>query len=347
MRSDKKISAGQLMLMLFLARIMHTMIFKASHSASGAAMMLGLLCSTAVEAVLAIPAVWYFSAGGSDPVKEISGKYSSAVRFLYSAYFAVIAGGTVALFAEFLASEFSKVTPPIVAALLLMLAAAYCACLGIEGLARAATVVFWMFAVLFGLMAAVNEGGFDLLNLRPFSPEDSGSFWDYFTESLSSGWWLPMFCVLAVHLRKGAVKAAYGYLALKFVTLETLLLLVTIVLWRYVDVIGYPIFALGAYAKTDFIERFDAINMLIWAINCTLVLGIYLYICSGSFKRPKPAALLFAAAAAAFGIVEYKNGLRFDQPWFLWFKLAGVVLLGVLIPTAAAVRLLIKRSLDK
>ena len=347
MPAEKKISAGQLMLMLFLARIMHTMIFRASHSASGAAMMLGLLCSTAVEAVLAIPAVWYFSAGGSDPIREISGKYSTAVRLLYSGYFAIIAGGTVALFAEFLSSEFSNVAPPAAAIILLIFAAAYCACLGIEGLARAATVVFWMFVLLFGLMAAVNEGGFDWLNLRPFTAEDAGSFSDYFFESLSSGWWLPMFCVLAVHLKKGAVGAAYGYLVLKLLILETLLLLVTIVLWRYVDVIGYPIFALGAYAKTDFIERFDAINMLVWAINCTLVVGIYLFICSGSLKKPKPAAILFAIAAAVFGIFEYKNGLRFDQPWFLGFKLAGVALLGVILPSAAAVKLLIKRSSER
>ena len=333
--------------MLFLARIMHTMIFRVQNSASGTAVMLGLLCSTAVEALLAIPAVWYFSAGGSDPAREISKKYPAAVRVLYSVYFAVIAGGTVALFAEFLSSEFSNATPPVTAIVLLTAAAAYCARLGIEGLGRAATVIFWMFVLLFAIMAAVNEGGFDWLNLRPLEPGDGKNFLDYFIESLSSSWWLPMFCVLGTHLRKGAVKAAYGYLVLKFFIIETLLLLVTIVLWRYVDVIGYPIFALGAYAKTDFIERFDAINMLVWAVNCTLVVGVYLFICSKPAKKTKTATVAFAAAAAVFGIYEYKSGLRFDQPWFLWFKLAGVVLLGVLIPTAAAVRLLIKRSLDK
>lgn len=347
MAETKKISAGQFMLLLLLARVMHMMIFRAQEFSSGVAMMLGLLCSTAIEAILAIPAVWYFNSGGPDPVAEIGGKYSTWIKLLYSLYFTVIAAGTVSLFTQFLTSEFSMMVKPLPAIILLVLAAVYCACQGIEGLGRAGAVVFWLFVILFVSMAAVNEGSFEWLNVRPLTAGDSKQFWNYFIETLSSSWWLPMLCALGMHLRSGVIKAAYGYLVLKLIIVEALLLLVTLVLWRYVNVLGYPIFALGAYAKSDFIQRFDAINMLIWAINSVLVVGVYIFISAKPAKNHRPAAIFFAVLTAVCAWLAYKIGLEFDEDWFLMFKMSGVVLLGVVLPAAACVKLIIKRSAEK
>ena len=344
MTETKKISAGQLMLLLLLARIMHTMIYRSNDFVSGTPLMLGLVCTTAAEALIALPAVLYFQKGGADPAAEIGGKFTPLVKLLYSVYFIGIASGTISLFAEFLYVEFPKGVAPIAAIIFLAVTAAYCANLGVEGLARAGTVVFWMFVIMFVVMATVSQGSFDWLNIRPFTAGDSDQFWKYVIESLSSSWWLPMLCALGVHLRSGAAKTAYGYLALKLVILEILLLLITLVLWRYVGMLGYPLLALGAYAKSDFIQRFDSINMLIWAINCSLVLGVYVFISSRPVNKYRPAAMISAAAAAALGIYEFKHGLRFDAPWFLAFKLIGIALLGVVIPASALIKLAARRK---
>lgn len=343
----RKISAGQLMLLLFLSRIMHTMIFRAESFASGTPLMLGLLVSTAVEALLAIPLVIYFSKGGADPASELFPSRPRLLKIFYSIYFLVIAGTTVALFTGFLQSEFSNVVSPIFSVLLIFAASAYCASNGVEGLGRAGTVVFWLFAGLFVFMASVNEGGFDLLNIRPMTENDLPPFFEYLADGISSAWWLPMFCALGENLRSGAAKAAYGYLVLKLAVLEALLFLVTIILWRYVDVLGYPIFALGAYAKTDFIQRFDAINMLVWAINCVIVVGTYVFICAKSSKKPKAGSYAAAALGAGIAFLSYKSGLRFNDGVFLIFKAAGVILLGTAVPAAALIKLGLKRRAEK
>lgn len=341
---ERKISWGQLMLLLLLSRLMHTMIFRFDDFTSGTPIMLGLLVTTAVEAVISVPAVIYFQSGGISPTREIAGEKSKWLELLYSAYFTVIAGGTFALFAEFLHKEFSDTVAPVAAIILLALVAAYCAILGIEGLARAGTVVFWLFAALFLLMSSVSEGHFEWLNIRPLAEGDGRVFWDYIVESLSSAWWIPMLCVLGGHLRRGVWKAAYGFLAMRTVIIEELLLLITLVLWRYIDVLGYPIFALGAYAKSDFIQRFDAINMLIWALNCVLVAAVYVFISAKPSGKTRPASIFFALLAAAFAIYEYKRGLRYDEAWFLWFKLAGIALLGVAIPSAALILKFVRKK---
>ena len=341
---ERKISWGQLMLLLLLARVMHTMIYRFDDFTSGTPIMLGLLVTTAVEAVVALPVVIYYHSATQSPVRELAGEKQKWLGFLYSAYFTVIAGGTLALFAEFLHKEFADIVTPVAAVILLAAVAAYCGILGIEGIARAGTVVFWLFAALFLLMASVSEGHFEWLNIRPLTAGDGGKLWNYVVESLSSAWWIPMLCVLGEHLRRGAWKAAYGFLALRTVIIEVLLLLVTLVLWRYIGVLGYPIFALGAYAKSDFIQRFDAINMLIWALNCTLVVSVYVFIAAKPLKNARTASAFFAALAASFAIYEYKRGMRYDEAWFLWFKLIGIVVLGIAIPTAALILRTVRRK---
>ena len=343
MTSEKKISPAQLMILLVLARVMHTMIFRSERFGTGVPMMLGLLLSTAIEAVLALPAVIYFTCGGADPAEYLAGRFGVWLRVLYSGYFAVIGGATAALFTGFLESEFADITRPLIAMALLTAAAAYCSCGGIEGLARAGAVVFWLFAVLFAVMAAVNEGGFDMLNFSPMTSSDMPVFWRYVFENLSSAWWLPMLCALGVHLKKGAAAASFGYLGLKLIITEALLFLITAVLAGYVDVLGYPIFALGAYAKSDFIQRFDAINMLVWAINCVTVTAVYIYIISKPAGSAPPACAVSALAVLLIAAAVYRSGLKFDDPAFLIFKAAGVVILGVLVPSAAGIKLICKK----
>ncbi len=332
-----EISPYQLMILLLTARIMHTMIFRFDGFSSGLPIMLGLIITTAVEGVLCLPAVLYYSRGGRSVTDDL-GRFSKPAKLLYSAYFCVIAGGTAALFAQFLQKEFSDSVSPEAAIILLGLVAAFCASHGIEALARASSVIFWLFAVMFVWMAAVNEGRFDFLNIRPLIGDDVKTMLSYALESLSSAWWIPMLCVLGEHLGRGAAGAAYGFLALKLLIIETLLVLITLVLWKYIGVLGYPIYALGAYAKSGFIQRFDAINMLVWAINCAAVFGVYVFISSKPMEGKKSAPLLAAAVSTAIALYELHRGLRYNEPWLLWFKGAGIAVLGIAFPLAAMIR---------
>ncbi len=340
---NRKITPGQLALIFLLARIMHTMLYRFDSFASGTPLMAGQLLSTAAEAVLCVPAAVFFTKFPGAKIFE-GGLPARAVSVFEAAYFTVIAGGTVALFAEFLQNKFSGTVFPAAAIVILCAAAAYCAGGGLEGIARAAAVVFWLFAALFAVTAVLSEGKPDTLNLLPFDGESAKAAAEYFVESLSSAWWIPMLAALSESLRSGAAKAAAGFLILKLAIIETLLLLITLILWRYVGVLGYPILALGAYAKSDFVQRFDAINMLVWTVNCAIVCGAYVFIAARPFKKPKAGAIAMSAAAAVFGLWQYRRGLRFNEPWLIAFKLFGIFVLGTLLPLLG---LIIRHSKNK
>lgn len=339
MQSDKvKISRGQMFVVLILTRIMHTMIFHAAGFKIGTPIMLTLLFTTLIEIVAAVPVIILFRGGGKDVAGEIAGESRAAVviRLIYSGYFLFIAAGTLMNFAEFMHTEFKRVVSPLLVIVIIALAAAYCAYLGIESLARAGTVVFWAFLVLFITMAAVSEGEFDVLNLLSVTKNDIPRMIDYALRDLSSSWWLPMLCSLGEYLRDGVKTTVFGYLLSKLLLIETLLLLVTLVLWTFSDVLGYPMLALGAYAKTDFIQNFDAINMFVWSLNCVIVNGTYLFAAVQAFgKKRRGLYCLISAVIVIITAEAYELYFSVNDVLTFAVKITGIAVLGVIAPIAA------------
>ncbi|MCD7846537.1 MAG: spore germination protein [Oscillospiraceae bacterium] len=345
-----KISSGQMFILLILARIMHTMVFHSADFSVGTYMLPTLLVTTLIEAALSLPAVILID-NRSNILKELSCGYKWLhifLRALYSLYFLYIATGTIKYIAEFMHDEFERVISPVAVVLILAVASAYCAHLGIEALARAGTVVFWIFIALFISMSAVSQGTFHPENLTPITYRDFPAMLDYAVRDLSSSWWLPMLVVLGTHLngsKNGAGKATLGYLGFKFIMLEVLALLIILVLGKFADILGYPLLALGAYARTVFIRSFDAVNMFVWCMNVVLVSGIYLFIATDGLKGKKRTAgeLSAMAVTAIAAIFAYHANLDFNGEVALVIKTAGILLLGVILPVV----LMIERGVRK
>ncbi len=345
-----KISSGQMFILLILARIMHTMVFHSADFSVGTYMLPTLIVTTLIEAALSLPALILID-GGSDIIRELSHgskKCYTLLRLLYSLYFLYIATGTIKYIAEFMHTQFRRVISPIAVIVILAVAAAYCAHLGIEALARAGTVVFWIFIALFISMALVSEGTFNMSNLTPISGNDFPAMLDYAVRDLSSGWWLPMLVVLGTHLngsKDGAKKAACGYLIFKLIMLEVLAVLIILVLGKFADILGYPLLALGAYARTVFVQSFDAVNMFVWCMNAVLVCGVYLFIATDELTGKKQTAGELSAmiVTAIAAIAAYNLDLDFNGEVAMLIKTAGIILLGVLLPLV----LMIEREVKK
>ncbi len=341
MEKTSKISSGQMFVVLFLARVMYMMLFKAARFDSGTPYMLTQLLTTLLECLAVLPAIMLFNAERSLKINE-NAAFSKAENALFGGYFLFISVSTLVRFAQFIHQGFSEVLKPWTVIFAISFAACYLAMGGIESLARVGTVVLWVFLALFLVLAVINDGQPDMLNLVPVTKDDLPTMVSYAVDELSSNWWLPMLVSLRPYLRKGMGKAAYGYLAAKFVMVELLILLITLVLWRYLAVASYPMLALGSYAKTEFIQHFGAINMLVWSLNCILVNGVYLFIASKSLVKKRRTAVLLAALVAIAATVFYELAIPFDNPVILAIKLSGIAVLGVLAPLVRLIILKIR-----
>ncbi len=333
---------------LILARIMHTMIYYSARP--GTEMMLTVVITTLIEVVACIPLVCLITDGGTDIAAEIGGrKGETAVRLLYSAYFLFIASGTITNYSRFMNVEFPTVGNVPINIIVLAAAAGYCAWLGIEGTARACSIVYGVIIATVILMAAVSEGHLETLNLLPITADRIPNMLEYAADDLSSSWWLPMLASLAPYLRDGVKKTVTLYFASKLIIIEALLLIVMLMLWGFVEIVGYPILALGAYAKTDFIQHFDSINMLVWTLNCVIVNGVYIFISSrtsGGGRKLMPIAAC-ALAVTAGAMLSYYFKADYNSHVASIIKIIGIILLGIILPLAALIKRRIRRYMVK
>lgn len=348
MAYDEKISSGQFFILLMLSRIMSLMLYRVESFSSGAPLMLGLLISTAIEAIVAIPLA-IFLVNKKHIFKSAMQKswVICAVRVICAVYFVVVSALALKLLAEFIANEFEDIVSPVFAIAMIAIASAYCAKLGIEGLARAGTAVFWVFILFLGLMIALNSGKYDALNLTPVKVSDARAVWEYALWDLSSCRWLPISLALSTNIKHGSHKALAGYLITKLILIESVILVVTMVLWNFVDMPGYPVLALSVYAKTDIIHRFDAINMAIWAVNCVLVNGLYFNIASKAFKkRTWLSVLIPSAISLALAILLYKKVIIISEATKNIVLISGILLIGVVVPIIAIIYWRLKKRCE-
>ncbi len=333
---------------LILARIMHTMIYYFGRP--GTEMMLTVLLTTLIEIAACIPLVRLITDGGTDIAAEIGGKKGkTAVRLLYSVYFLFISSGTVTNFSRFMSVEFPAVGSVPVIIIVLAAAAGYCAWLGIEGAARACGIVYGVIIAMVILMSAVSEGKLETINLLPITSESIPNMLEYAAADLSSSWWLPMLASLAPYLRGGVKKTVALYLASKLIIIEALALVLTLMLWGFVEIIGYPILALGAYAKTDFIQHFDSINMLVWTLNCVIVNGVYIFISSRTAedgRKPMP-IIASSLTVIAGALLSYYFRADYSSSAAFIIKVTGIILLGIILPLAALIKRKIRRYMVK
>ena len=338
-----QISHSQAYVLLILARLLHTMIYFHGEMRMGAWILASILISTAIETLLCLPLLALLSRFGG--VGELI-RRSPVYGFLCAAFFLFLSSGSVTHFTRFMQTEFPQVLPPVAVMLVTAAAAVYCSCLGVQALARAGTIVFAAFAVLLVSMALVSEAKPDMLNMIPVTEADMPDLWRMVLHDLSSSRWLVMLPCLAPGIRDvrtGAKKTAAAYLVTKLVILELLAALTILLLGNFVRIIGYPILAIGAYARTDFIRHFDAVNMFVWSLNCILVNGVYIFLAASKMPAKSPSkpnvvgavicgAVVFAAAYASYG-----TGLDYNSNAANAVKGAAVLALGVAAPAISLV----------
>lgn len=328
MEKTTKISAGQAFVLLFMSRVMYMMLFKTSRFDSGTPYMLTQLLATMVECLAVLPVVALFNTEKQLGINE-NKMFTKLENGLFCIYFLFISVSELVRFAAFIHQGFSEVLKPWAVVLIISAVSCYCALGGIESLARVGTVVLWIFLGFFLLLQVINDGKPDFLNVTPVTVNDLPTMLDYCIDTLSSNWWLPLLVSIRPYLRKGIGRAAFGFLLAKFIMVEVLILLVTLILWRFFAAANYPMLALGSYARTEFIQHFGAINMLVWSLNCILVNGVYLFTSARGKKFFIP---VFAAVSALAAIICHNYALPFDSSPIIAVKLIGIVLLGIILP---------------
>ena len=126
---------------------------------------------------------------------------------------------------------------------------------------------------------------------------------------------------------------------MKLVVLEVIVFIYTTLLGDYIKLARIPIFVVGSYSKTKFIERFDALYMLEWTLCAALTVGLFIFLASKGIKRMivrvKDTYIILGVALVCLGVNFLLSLSRkpFDMMLDKWFTSILMIVLACILPS--------------
>lgn len=339
MENTKKIGWGQFLLLLFMCRAFALMTFTPLSSAGGglSLQMAAAAISAVIQAVLLIPTV-LLKKSATGAALEKNKAFGIFAAVLYLLFFLFYTAGSLLHFQDFLQARFFPTSDSSLWITALLIVCVYCACRGIEALGRSGVLLFWLFIAALVIMCISSAQDLDLDNIS-FGADISGGLFSAVMDDLARSGEICAAAFLAGHVREKLRCGVYGMLASKLILIAAVTLLITAVLGDFAVLADYPFLSVGTFGGTRFIQRGDALYLIVWTVAAVINISLFIRISGGLIEEVFPkfkygssvSAVIVLAAALCFTLTDTPVSLIYSTVCSGW----AVILLAGLIPLAA------------
>ncbi len=338
----KKISYGQLIMLLLICRISRMITANPLKDTSGGIVMISVIIAGLIQVLMVIPIIVLYKRTENQSVCEVAFAKSKilgkALFGLYAVFFMIVALRAVRYFTFFMTETFPSINSPRFISLSIILVSIYVAVLGIEPIARTSTIVMVAFFIMLIIIRITSQNTMSIINVNLVSDNMTKSFIEVILKEIGMNTELPAIALLLPFLKSGIIKATYGFLAIKAVIINIIVFIYTSYLGEFVRITYLPLFAVGAYSKTRLFERFDAVYMVEWTLCAIVAVGFYLFIAAHSVRnivsrvKQKYLSIGWGVILAIVVVVTYKSHSEFDHVVDKWVSPPVVVLLTTVVP---------------
>ncbi|MCM1024630.1 MAG: GerAB/ArcD/ProY family transporter [Prevotella sp.] len=341
MEQKKYIGWGQLLLLLFMCRAFTLMTF-VPFAREGEGLSLRLTAaaiSTAVQAVLLIPAV-LLKRSSTSVITEKNKFCGAVIDALYLAFFLFYTANSLLHFQSFLSARFFPYADALLWIGVILIVCVYCARLGTEALGRSAVLLFWVFAVALAAMAISSAGEISSANLY-FEPLKGDGLFSAVMDDLSRSGEICAAVFLAGRVRDKLRCGLYGLLSAKLVLAAAVTLLIAAVLGDFAVLTDYPFLALGTFGGERFIQRADSLYLVVWTVTAVINASLFLHVSAELFGEifPRMRFGTSVSAVLTFGILAAVTvaGSSLDELYGTVCSGWAVIILTGIIPLAALI----------
>lgn len=350
----KKISYGQVIFLLFICRIFRTLTYNPFRDTNSVIHMWAIFTAILIQFLLLLPVIYIYDIYPNKSVDEcaysISKYFGMAVSLIYALFYILIAARAIRYFTYFMTEMFPEIKNPYFIAISITLVAIYGAYLGIESLGRSSVIISVIFLIILLIMVITSKVNIEIINLNMAIENPIKDFFSCVVKEIGMNAELTAFAFLLPYIKSDIKRAGALLLALKLFVLEIIVFIYTTLLGDYIKVVPIPIFVVGSYSKTRFIERFDAIYMVEWALCAAVTIGMFLFLSSKGIKRifvkAKDIGIIFVIAIMCLGfdvLLSFSNK-PVDTFFDKWFTPILTVVLTFLFPLIMAIYIITKKK---
>ena len=293
MEGVSKISSGQLFCLLFVSRIITTLMLMPAmeHAAITVDMLPRALLWDTLAFLCALPIFRIYDRGKSgilDYAQVLSPAVCRGISVLFTAYFLF---ANINLISGFEVFSTTVVFPELNSILFLLLFAvvcAYVASLGLEAVARAASVVAVLTVIIIGLLLAALIPQVRLFNFTPFFYEGVRTPAVAALRSLANTSEIAAMAVVLPSVM-GRVKRAYGlWMGSVSVWIVVLSFFAVGALGAFASTQIFPFYTLAEIASAGIFQRLDSIMTCVWVACAVVKSGFLIHLSGVCLRRAFP-----------------------------------------------------------
>lgn len=338
--TKEKISPSALICILLCARSFTTMTIFPPGTAGGLIYMTGSVISTALQAVMLVPAAKLAARTGRSPCRlayersKYFGITVTAAFMLYFLYDAFRVIGDLAYFTDYF---FSANMPRFMIVLCIALAAVCSARLEITAIGRTAFIAF---AGVIIMLAIIAMGAAEDMDITRFDLASESLAKDIrkavMAESSRCGC-LVIFCFLCGDISGDPQKTAKFFISAKAAVLLAISGMTTAVFGNFGMLWKLPVFSLAASSENLITERSDAVFLFIWVITGLVKLTVLVHCAARCLRLLRPSAVI-APSAMICGILPALAALPlllcygWEKVVYSHRPITPIIILAVILP---------------
>lgn len=314
--NDVRISAPQLSLLLFLSCSFSVLEYTPAlgDTQTGLTLLLSTLLGFALQCITVIPLIFLLKKhegqdliGCAWLVSPLLGRVLAAVLLVL---FLMHLSGGYAIFSIFLTNIVYPQSSSAVVVLLLAFVCSASSTFGLQGTARAASIVCILFAASILFVGAAASDKAALLNLHAIPGDDIADIVNGGFENLSKNTELFVLSMLLPYIAKPKRKGicTYGFLTLLFLFTFLSQFLILLVLGDFGMQQTFPYYALTSVIDISIFQRLDSLHVVLWIFSalfrCTVCI-LCIKQCTAILFPKKGKRIVHWAllhAAAGFGV---------------------------------------------
>jgi hypothetical protein len=309
---SRKIGWGQALLILLCCRAFGLMTFVPLLSGAYAVsvQMTAVVIVNALQLFFCIPLLIIYRRFPGESVTGLANSRNTFWGFVlivaFFLFFICETLDSLLSFQSFLGDRFFKSANPYIWLGVFLIICVYCAAVGIEGIARSSTAVFVILISMIIIMAVTSARDFNPLNI--YFERGQSTLMRAVIDELAKNSEIVALAFLCKYVPKHFGRTVGGLFIGKIILTLAVLLLIQGVLGDFAMMTDYPFLAVGAYAGVNFLQRADAVYLVVWTMTAVLKTALYLNICAGLLEELFPK---LRGKAAISAIVVYALSLPF------------------------------------
>lgn len=291
---EAKISTGQVFMLLMVSRAFNILNYVPMFSSGVelSALLIGNLISVLINIALLIPAMWLFKKHPNQGLFEIAFEKSRWLGYIAIAvYFVPIVLsviGTVTGFQFFMTNAVYPLASVVFIVVTICLACFFCAKSGIEGIARAGSIVFFMLLIGIIFITIVSLDSVRLLNIKPLGSNSSSSIYRATVEVISKNTEIYLLILLVPKIRGSFAKCSVWLMVAIGAFIEVTSFIMIAVLGEFAYTQTFPFYTLASIVETNILQRLDSVHMTLWVFISFIKITAYIIIALDILKGVLP-----------------------------------------------------------